>query len=97
MKTQVRKQAERTSGKGQKAAKVALQKLPSADKPSKLEQIVLMLARPDGASLADLAAATRWQAHSVRGALAGALKKKGHVVVSEKIGGVRRYRIESAR
>jgi len=96
MKTQVRKQAGRPSGKGQKAAKVAEQEPPSADKPSKLEQLVSMLVRPDGASLADLTSATRWQAHSVRGALAGALKKKGHVVVSEKIDGVRRYRIEPA-
>ncbi|MCB1372019.1 MAG: DUF3489 domain-containing protein, partial [Rhodobacteraceae bacterium] len=31
--------------------------------------------------------------HSVRGAMAGALKKKGHVISSEKQEGVRRYRI----
>ena len=38
-------------------------------------------------------AATGWQAHSVRGALAGALKRKGHKVLSEKVEGERRWRI----
>ena len=46
--------------------------------PTKLEQIVAMLSRPEGASLAELVAATGWQAHSVRGALAGSLKRKGY-------------------
>ena len=60
---------------------------------SKLEQIVALLCRPEGASLAELTAAIGWQAHSVRGALAGSLKKKGHVILSEKPDGERRYRI----
>ena len=61
--------------------------------PTKLEQIVILLSRTAGASLADLVAATGWQAHSVRGALAGSLKRKGHAIVSEKVDGERRYRI----
>jgi hypothetical protein len=60
---------------------------------SKLEEIVALLVRPEGASIAELAAATGWQPHSVRGALAGNLKRKGHVIRSEKQEGVRRYRI----
>ena len=36
---------------------------------------------------------TGWQTHSVRGALAGSLKRKGHVVTSDKVDGVRRYRV----
>ena len=60
---------------------------------SKLEQIVALLSRPEGASLAELVAATGWQAHSVRGALAGSLKRKGHAILSEKVDGERRYRI----
>ncbi len=58
--------------------------------------MVKMLARPKGASLADLIAATGWQPHSVRGALAGSLRKKGHTVVSDKSDGGRRYRIDPA-
>ena len=59
---------------------------------SKLEQIVGLLRRLEGASLAELCSATGWQAHSVRGALAGALKRKGHVITSEKVDDVRHYR-----
>ncbi len=37
---------------------------------------------------------TGWQAHSIRGFLAGSLKKKGHAVSSQvDAGGVRRYRL----
>lgn len=66
-------------------------------KTSKLDLIVGQLTRPEGASLAELVAATGWQAHSVRGALAGSLKKKGHAIISEKVEGERRYRIGDAR
>lgn len=60
---------------------------------TRLDQLADMLRRPGGASLDEICAATGWQAHSVRGAISGALKKKGHTIVSERIDGVRRYRI----
>lgn len=49
----------------------------------------------EGASLAELVQATAWQQHTVRGAMAGALKKKlGLNIVSEKTDGQeRKYRI----
>ena len=59
---------------------------------TKLDRLAALLARPGGASIADLMAATDWQAHSVRGALAGALKRRGLRVASGKVDGVRRYR-----
>jgi len=63
----------------------------------KLGQVVALLRRPDGATLPDLMAATGWQAHSVRGAIAGAIKKKlGLVVTSTKSDAGRVYRIEAA-
>ncbi len=71
--------------------------VPSDGAASKLTQIVALLSRPDGASLAELTSATGWQPHSVRGVLAGALKRKGHTVLSEKVDGARRYRIGAAR
>lgn len=47
--------------------------------------LIEMLERPEGATIAEIVAATGWQPHSVRGAIAGALKKKlGLNVVSEK-------------
>ena len=42
--------------------------------------------------------ATGWQAHSVRGALAGALSKgRGLTISSEKRDGERRYRVQAGR
>ena len=61
---------------------------------TKLALLVAHLSAPGGATIAELCKATGWQPHSVRGALAGALKRKGHVIRSEKEGGLRRYRIE---
>jgi hypothetical protein len=47
--------------------------------------LIAMLQRPDGATMAEIIAATGWQAHSARGAMSGALGKKlGLAVVSAK-------------
>ena len=63
---------------------------------TKLARLLDLLRRPEGTTLAEMCAATGWQVHSVRGAMAGALKRKGHALSSEKLGGARRYRIEAA-
>lgn len=62
---------------------------------SKLEIVISMLRQRGGVTLAALSKATGWQAHSVRGALSGAIsKKRGLKVLSEKTGtGPRTYRI----
>lgn len=60
---------------------------------SKIELLIARLSRPSGATLEELMKTTGWQAHSVRGAMAGTLRKKGMVVTSEKIDSVRRYRV----
>ncbi len=68
----------------------------SAGRPgSKGATITALLKRETGATLAELTAATGWQAHSVRGFLSGTLKKRlGYTVASERgSDGVRRYRI----
>lgn len=62
-----------------------------ANKPSKLDQVEALLLAPKGASIAEIMLATGWQQHSVRGAMAGALKKRGLAITSEKKGDVRRY------
>ena len=41
----------------------------------------------------DRATVTAWQAHSIRGAMAGALKRKGYTVESAKAEAGRRWRI----
>jgi hypothetical protein len=61
---------------------------------SKSALIQALLSRPSGASLAVLMKLTGWQSHSVRGFLAGSLKRKGIEVRSDSdTSGVRRYRI----
>ena len=59
---------------------------------SKLELIVNHLGRNNGASLPELVKTTGWQTHSIRGCMAGTLKKRGLIVVSSKQEGKdRRY------
>ena len=63
----------------------------------KLALLVELLAKPDGSTVDELVAATGWQAHSVRGAISGQLKKKhGLTVTSAKVDAVRRYSIPVA-
>jgi hypothetical protein len=64
---------------------------------TKQAQVVAMLRRREGVTIAQIVAATEWQAHTVRGFFAGALKKKlGLTVTSEKIDGIRVYRLPPA-
>jgi hypothetical protein len=57
--------------------------------------LIELLTRAEGATLPQMTDATGWQVHTVRGAMAGALKKKlGLAITSEKqIGADRIYRI----
>lgn len=60
-------------------------KHPTVRTGTKQALLIAMLQRPDGASMAEIIAATGWQAHSAHGAMSGALGKKlGLVVVSAK-------------
>ena len=74
---------------------------PAAVKPEgprgKVGDLVALLSRPEGATSAEMMAATGWQAHSVRGALSGAIKRKlGLPLTSTKTETGRTYRIEAA-
>ena len=54
-----------------------------------------MLRRKNGATLAEIMETMGWQKHTVRGFMAGAMKKAGQTVESFKPdGGVRTYRIK---
>lgn len=77
----------------------ALPLTPGAELParntSKLETLVALLQSPEGATIAALCDATGWQSHSIRGAMAGSLKRKGYAITSTKAAEApRRYRIE---
>ncbi|WP_189381989.1 DUF3489 domain-containing protein [Gemmobacter nanjingensis] len=55
---------------------------------TKQAQIIAMLQRPEGATVAEMVAATEWLAHTVRGSISGALKKKlGLPITAEKVEG----------
>ncbi len=67
----------------------------SSEPGTKAQSIISLLKTKRGATLAEMMRATGWQEHSVRGFLAGALKKRhGLEANSEKPGdGPRRYRL----
>ena len=77
------------------AAKAAAPKPPIQRAGTKQAQIIAMLQRPGGATVAEIVAATGWLSHTARGAMSGALGKKlGLVVTSAKEDGRGRvYRI----
>lgn len=65
---------------------------------SKLDAVIAALRAPKGASIAALVKLTGWQQHSVRGAIAGAIKKKrGLNVTSSKVNDERIYRIGAGK
>ena len=78
---------------------------PHEDKPrraaatgSKQAQVIEMLRRAEGATVDEIATATGWQRHTVRGMISGALKKKlGLNVVSAKDERGRVYRIADVK
>jgi len=63
---------------------------------TKQAQLIALLRSEQGAEMAQLCAATGWQAHSVRGVISGVLRKKLGLSVRSAAdpAGVRRYRIE---
>jgi hypothetical protein len=63
---------------------------------SKTAQVVAMLQRKNGATLGEIMTTMGWQKHTVRGFMAGAMKKAGYTVESFKPeGGERSYRINA--
>ena len=84
--------------KAHRAAKGGKPKPSTAKKatPSKkAAQVVAMLQRKSGATLAEIMKTMGWQKHTVRGFMAGAMKKAGFTVESFKSDkGERTYRIK---
>lgn len=78
--------------------KRAARPAPAKNSTSKLSRVIAALQSPKGTTIPALMQLTGWQAHSVRGALSGALKKqRGLTITSEKNGAERVYRIQSGR
>lgn len=60
--------------------------------PTKHSQVIDLLTHEGGATLVEMSAKVGWLPHSTR-AFMTSLKKKGYLIDSEKVEGVRRYRI----
>lgn len=60
--------------------------------PTKHQQIIDMLSRDSGANLDEISNTANWLTHSARAFISG-LKKRGYDVVSDKVEGVRCYKI----
>jgi hypothetical protein len=87
--------AKRTAAVSPRAVKASSDRL---EPDSKQDKIVALLRRPEGANLDVLVKETGWQKHSVRGFLAGTVRKKLKLpLLSEKIDGVRNYRIGTTK
>jgi hypothetical protein len=93
-----------TSRRKVTSAAAAAKTLSKADEPklerlTKQERVLTLLTQSEGASIEEMMQATDWQQHSVRGFLAGTVKKKlGFSLTSVKPNdGARRYSIETRR
>ena len=59
---------------------------PKTREGTKQAAMIAMLRRPEGATVEQIAEATGWQNHTIRGAIAGALKKKlGLTITTERV------------
>ncbi len=71
---------------------------PAARSGTKHDRVIAMLRTAAGATIASLVTATEWQKHSVRGFLAGVVRKKlGLNLVSEQTNKGRVYRIRDGK
>src|SRR5262245_10222128 len=101
-KKQTGKEAKKTAGSRkppQKASAAITTKPASSDRrQSKQDTVIALLQQPKGTTIAAMMAATGWQQHSVRGFLAGVVRRKlGLKLESKKTDGERKYRIVAGK
>ncbi len=94
--TKSRKNSKQSSSRGGKSRKrSALRRSRSSSSATKTASLLALLSKPEGATVETMAHAAGWQTHSIRGFLAGHIRKKLGLKLSSEKGpeGVRRYRI----
>ena len=98
------KSAKNRSTANLSAISAAKQSHPTAAKPktkkansgSKQSRLLTMLQSPAGVTIAAMMKGTGWQQHSIRGFLAGVVRKRLELnLVSKKVDGKRVYRVAS--
>ena len=87
--------AKAATARAAKAAPAKAKRARGKRSGTKQDKLIAMLRRKEGATVEEVVKALDWQPHTVRGAMAGALKKKLKLeIVSEKVEGRGRvYRI----
>lgn len=76
-------------------AKTSAASGPQSRGPSKIASVIVLLQRPEGATLAEMVEATSWLPHTTRAALTG-LKKKDRVITKSQRDGLTCYHIAKA-
>jgi hypothetical protein len=87
-KTSTSRQARQAAGGGTEHQSAAIGSIKA---PFKQQGLAALLLRDEGATLEQMIGATGWLPHTTRAAMTG-LRKKGYVIDSDKVDGVRIYR-----
>ena len=88
--------AKATTKKSTSKAKVEIKIEPVVlDHRDKTAFMVVMLSRPEGATLKEMAEALGWKENSIRGAMSTYAKKTGGTIASEKKDGIRTYYLKT--
>jgi hypothetical protein len=96
-KTPTRSTARKTA-KATSRKRPAVSSKPTAAPDTKHARVIAMLRKPAGATIAAIMAATAWQQHSVRGFLAGVVRKKLRLnLISDQTDKGRVYRIKDGK
>jgi hypothetical protein len=86
----------RTKGRVKNPAKGG--NTPSSRSGTKQEAVLALIGQPKGTTIAAIMQATGWQKHSIRGFLAGVVRKKlGLMLTSQKVAGERLYKVSPAK
>jgi hypothetical protein len=97
-KTAARSNARKIAKSVSRKRPVSASSKPAAASHTKQACAIAMLRAPTGTTLQGLMTATDWQPHSVRGFLAGVVRKKlGLNLISEQTGKGRVYRIKDSK
>ena len=97
-KTHTKAKFARAKGRVKKPAKHGNAATPLGRSGTKQEAVLALLGQPKGVTIAAIMKATGWQQHSVRGFLAGVVRKKfGLTLASQKVDGERLYKVSSPK